>query len=145
MDTAKTMIIAKGEICTDRIVSCNLSPDAKKYIITFKNGKRYAYSVRNVIVMKRPKFIEPTDYIVVSPEGKRLFDIRKIYQFEHSGKQYWHMIFDGFDLSYPKKDLVITKNCLTDKKSKNVFEYLKEISVLSNIPNDSGDIILRKQ
>lgn len=145
MDTSKVMIIAKGDICTDKIVSCDLSSDARKYNIRFKNGKQYYYSVNNVIVMTSPKLINPSDYVVITPDGKRLFDIRKIYQFEHQGEYYWHMVFDAFELSYPKKKLDITKNCLSDQKSKNVFEYLKEISALSEIPSESGDVLLRKR
>ncbi|MCR4674846.1 MAG: DUF2726 domain-containing protein [Lachnospiraceae bacterium] len=145
MDTSRTMIIAKGEICIDKIISCELSSDATKYNITFKYGKRYSYSASNVIVMTKPKQLNPLDYVVISSEGKRLFDIQKIYQFEHQGTYYWHIVFDKFEKSYPKKSLEITKNCLTNKKSKNVFEYLKEISVLSNIPNECGDIILKKR
>ncbi len=145
MDTSKTMIITKGEICTDKIVDCELSSDARKYNIRFKNGKQYSYSVSNVIVMNNPKQINPADFIVITPEGKRLYDIRKIYEFEHQGLRYWHLVFDRFERSYPKENLNITKSCLVDKKSRNVFEYLKEISTLSNIPNDSGDIILEKR
>ena len=40
MDASKTMVIAKGDICTDKIVSCELSSDARKYNVTFKNGKQ---------------------------------------------------------------------------------------------------------
>ncbi len=145
MDASKTMVIAKGKICTDKIISCELSSDERKYNITFKNGKQYSYLVNNVVVMNRPKLLNPCDYVVVTSDGKRLFDIKKIYQFENQADQYWHIVFGDFEKSYPKKSLDITKNCLTDKKSKNVFDYLKEISELSNIPNYSGDIILKKR
>ncbi len=145
MDTSRYMIITKGEICTDRVLSCEKSSDGWKYKVVFQNGKSYTYSVDNIIFMKDPERLNPQDYIVDSPDGKRLFDIRQIYQFANGWTLYWHLVFDHFERSYKKADLHVAENCLKGPKSANTFEYLKEISSLSEIPNDKGEILLQKR
>ena len=144
MDPKKHMIIAKGKICTQNVLSVNNNTITKKIDIVFKNGSRYSYSKNNVIVMNNPILLDPQDYIVETPDGKRLYDIKGIYQFEYARVKYWHIELKGFDLDYRKDDLQIIKNCLTETRSSNVFDYLKEISNLSEIPNDYGEIILHK-
>ena len=142
MDPTKHMIIAKGEFCTRRIKSCVTNPTTGKYDITFNNGSVYSYARNNVVFMSDPTVIGPRDYMVETPEGKRLFDIRAIYEFEDKREKYWHIVFDSFECDYKKSDLQISENCLTDRKSSNLFEYLKEISGLSNLPNEEGGVIL---
>ena len=145
MDTKKYMVVAKGEICTSKVISCKLSPDGRNYNITFDNGKQYSYAFNNVIFMNSPQVLNPKDYFIVSPEGKLLFDVREIYQFEKYGKVYWNLVFENFEHAYEKSKLSISKNCLIEKKSKNTFAYLSDISELSEIPNDKGEIVLKKR
>ena len=144
MDSSKFMIITKGEICTKKVRSCEKNLTTHKYDITYENGASYSYAMSNVIFMSNPKVLQPDDYIIEAPDGKQFFNIKWIYEFEYNRVKYWHMVFDGFELDYKKDDLKIEVNCLTDKKSANTFEYLKDISELSKLPNDDGEVILKK-
>ncbi len=144
MDSRKFMIIAKGKICTNRVRSCNKNQITHKYDITFDNGISYSYALSNVIFMSNPSVLQPKDYIVETSDGKQLFGIKQIYEFEGRGVKYWHLVFDNFERDYKKADLRIKVNCLLDKKSANTFNYLKEISELSELQNNDGEVILKK-
>ncbi len=144
MDSSKFMIIAKGEICTKKVRSCEKNLTTHKYDITYENGSCYSYAMSNVVFMSNPKVLQPKDYIIETPDGKQLFDIKWIYEFEGGGVKYWHLVFEGFELDYKKADLRLKVNCLMDKKSANTFDYLKEISELSELPNSDGEVILKK-
>lgn len=144
MDPTKYMVIAKNEICTDRVKSCFYNVDTDKYDVTFTNNRMYSYARNNVALLKNPIFLNADDYMIATPDGKHLFDIKWIYQFDNKGEKYWCLIFDGFFLSYKKSELHIHENCLSKPKSKNAFQYLTEISELSDIRNDKGENVLRK-
>lgn len=138
------MIIAKGEFCTHKIRSCIPNQSTRKYDITFNNGSVYSYARNNVVFMSNPTVIGAQDYMVETPEGKKLFGIRAIYEFDDKREKYWHIVFDSFECDYKKSDLKISENCLKDKKSSNLFEYLKEISGLNELSREEGGVILER-
>ncbi len=144
MDPTKYMIIAKGKFCTRNVISYYRNTTAYKFEITFNNGSRYSYSMNSVIFMSNPILLDPKNYRVSTSDGRELYDIRGIYQFEHARIKYWHVELNGFELDYRKDELSIIENCLTEPKSTNVFDYLKSVSALSEIPNDNGEILLQK-
>lgn len=114
-----------------------------KYDIAFDNGKYYSYAGKNVTILHDPEILKTDNYIIETPDGKKLYSIKKIYEFDDKGQKYWHIVLEGFELDYKKSDLRIEESCLSNKKSANTFDYLKEISALSEIPNDYGEIILK--
>lgn len=144
MDRKRFMIVAKGEIITDKVVSCNLNSATRKYDITFDNDVTYSYARQNILFMKDPKILKPEDYLIETPDGKKLFDYNWIYEFTGGGEIYWHLVFNDFELDYKKSELTIRENCLKDKKSNDTFQYLKEVAALSTIKNDKGELVLKK-
>lgn len=144
MDNKRFMIVAKGEIITNKVVSCTPNYAKKKYDIAFDNGSTYSYSMKNVLFMKEPKMLTAKDFVIETPDGKNLFDINWIYEFAAGGELYWHLVFKDFELDYRKSELVIRENCLKDKKSDNTFQYLKEVAALSTIKNDNDELVLKK-
>lgn len=144
MDRKKIMIVAKGEIITGKVVRCTLNSVTKKYDITFDNGSTYSYSMQNVLFMTNPKILQAEDFLIETPDGKKLFDVRWIYEFKEGRETYWHLVFNDFELDYKKSELVIRENCLTDEKSNETFQYLKEVAALSTIRNDKNELVLKK-
>ena len=144
MDTKRFMIVVKGEIKTNQIISCTPNSATRKYDITFDNGSTYSYAMQNVLFMKDPKILKPEDYLIETPDRKYLFDINWIYEFVGGGDIYWHLVFNDFELDYRKSDLAIRENCLKDKKSDETFQYLKEVASLSNIKNINNELVLKK-
>ncbi len=52
-------------------------------------------------------------------------------------ESYWHICFkDGSERDYHERDLHIAESCLNDKRSADVFQYIKQIAELSNIRNE---------
>ena len=145
MDSTKYMIIAKGKICTRQVKSCVYNPATDRYDITYMGGKRYSYSRGNVSFLQNPTVLHFQGCIISSSDGMSFRDVRQIYEFDKDGVKYWHFNSTGKPYDYKKDDLRITGESQTDKHiSSSVFEYLKSISDLSEIPNDFGEIILRK-
>lgn len=70
MDTKRFMIVVKGEIKTNQIISCSSNSATRKYDITFDNGSTYSYAIQNVLFMKNPKILKPEDYIIETPDRK---------------------------------------------------------------------------
>lgn len=152
MDTKQYMVIIKGEFKTNQIESCVLDDSSFKYIVTYKNGKKYLYSKDNVILMKNPMVINPSNYIIETQDGERLFDIIGLYEFvnhdssfkKNGDDKYLHIILKGYEKDFELRDLNIKENCLLKGKSKNTFNYLKEIAKLNELSKEDGTGILKK-
>ncbi|MBR0038384.1 MAG: AAA family ATPase [Lachnospiraceae bacterium] len=144
MDATKYMIIIKDEIATNKIKSCIFNVATKKYDITFNNGKTYHYLRENVMVLNNPIILQPQNYVIKTYDGIELFNIRNIYQFENEHIKYWHIVFDKYTRDCKKDDLIVDENCLQHKRLANTFEYLKEVSKISELKNDNGELILSK-
>jgi len=144
MDSKRFMVVVKGEIKTNQIISCTFNSATRRYDITFDNGSTYSYAMQNVLFMTGPTILKQEDYIIETSDGKNLFDIKWIYEFKGAGDTYWHLVFNDFELDYKKSDLSIRENCLKDKKSDEIFQYLKEVAALSNIKNDKNELVLKK-
>lgn len=102
MDTTKYMIIAKDRICTKEVRTCIYNVSTNKYDITFENGRRYSYSAGNVLLMQNPNVLDSKNYIIETPKGKHLFDIKQIYEFSNPQGTYWHIVLDAFECDYKK-------------------------------------------
>lgn len=145
MDSTKYMIIAKDKICTRTVKSCVYNSSTEKYDITYMGGKRYSYSRGNVSFLRNPQVLQFRSCVISSSDGLSFLDVKQVYEFDDDGEKYWYFVSGGKPYDYKKSDLSITGESKTDYRvSSNVFEYLKDISGLSEIPNDFGEIILRK-
>lgn len=147
MNTKTNMIIIKDKIKTRDIASCNYNPNTKKWDVVFQGDSRvFHYGYLNVEWIKEPKILNPK-FFRVSRAGKDFFDIQAIYVFCGNGMAYWHICFrDGSERDYKQNELNISKSCLIDSHSYNVFEYLKRISRLNNLKNkETGEKILEKR
>ena len=145
MNTDKYMIIVKGEIRTKSIRDCKYNNQTHKYDIQFNNGRIYSYSSDNVDYLKNPEVLNPNFYHI-SYGSQELFNISAIFVFENGDKKYWHICFeDGSERDYTDHKLQVSKSCLTDSISVNVYEYLSQIASLSKLKNDAEEKLLEKQ
>ncbi len=146
MNTKYNMIIIKGEIKTSEILSCQYNGDTQKWDVKFKNGKTYSYAYLNVEKLNNPDILNPNMYRI-SREGREFFEITAISVFKNAYDSYWHICFsNGSERDYRQSDLNITKSCLIQGQSKNVFEYIKQIADLSDIKNkETGEKLLAKR
>ena len=140
------MVIIKGEIKTSEIMSCIYNRDTRKWDVKFNNGKTYSYAYSNVEWLKAPQVLNPNMYRI-KREGREFFDITSIYEFRNTYDSYWHICFgNGSERDYRRSELHIAESCLSQSRSANVFEYIKQIASLSDIKNEeSGEKLLAKR
>lgn len=146
LNTKQYMIIdnQKRKIITSDIASCRYNPQNQQYDIVFKSGKSYSYSYNRITRLSNPKVLDPTLYHIVHL-GRDFFEIDAIYVFEDRYYNYWHICFkNGSERDYFEHELMITKSCLSDDNSKNVFDYLKKTATLSNLKDENGEKLLPK-
>ncbi len=146
MNTKDTMILIKGEIKTSEVASCTFQADTQKWDVTFANGKTYSYGSASVERLDDPERFDPELY-QIRRNGRRLFDITGIYVFSGKQESFWHVCFqDGRERDYRQGELTVVKSCLSQKKSADVFAYLKEIAKLSEIKDEeTGEALLSKR
>lgn len=94
MNTRTQMLIAKGEIVTPKVKSCNYNKSTGKWDIVFNGGKKFSYAYNNVSILKNPKILNPALH-KIEHMGKELFDIAAIYVFKDSYHAYWHICFSN--------------------------------------------------
>lgn len=138
MNTRKYMIIVKGEIQTSKIRSCKYNSSTKKMDVEYYTGGKYSYAYDNVQWMSEPTALNSKLYHI-SREGRELFNIEEIYVFRdnRSGRNYWHVCLkDGSERDYAENELHIVESCLSQSEAANVFQYIKQISTLSNLKNE---------
>ena len=82
----------------------------------------------------------------ISKDGREFFDIKAIYVFSWENDTYWHICFgDGSERDYYQSQLKISESCLLQSRSGHVFDYIKQISNLSDLKNETGEKILAKR
>lgn len=145
MNTRKFMIIAKNEIKTKEIISCHYNKEAKKWDVQYTSGKTFQYAYQNIKWLKEPTILNPRNYRI-SREQHDFFDIDAIFVFHDTNQNYWHICFgDGSERDYLESELQIQESCLPNEQESNTFEYLKQISRLSQLRSPEGDKLLSKQ
>lgn len=146
MNTTKYMIIIKGEIKTRDVKFLEQDDASHKMNVTFNNRKTYSYTLDNVEFLENPKFLDPRKYHL-SKDGKNFFSVEAIYEFVGKDATYIHVCFkNNVERDYYKSQLDIQESYLNKKDAANVFDYIKEISKLSNLKNESnGEQLLPKK
>lgn len=146
MNTTKYMIIIKGEIKTRDVKFLEQDDASHKMNVTFNNIKTYSYTLDNVEFLENPKFLDPRKYHL-SKDGKNFFSVEAIYEFVGKDATYIHVCFkNNVERDYYKSQLDIQESYLNKKDAANVFDYIKEISKLSNLKNESnGEQLLPKK
>lgn len=145
MDLKKNMLIANDKIITADVTFCKYNNQTHKYDITFKNGTTYYYNYANVKWLKDPQVLDPILY-KISHNGQEFFGITALYLFSSSSRKYLHICFEnGTERDYNVAELNITKSCLSDSDSNNVFTYLKRIADFNELKANDGTKLLQKQ
>lgn len=140
LNVYNNLFFIKGEDKTLDIVKCNYVRG--KYNILFNSStKIYSYSYSSVRWIKNPENIDASS-VKISHNGKVLFDIKQILQFE----DYYRIFFGNGKISlYNIHDLDIKKNSLQSNVTKNRLEYFKFIADKVGIRTDEGKKVLSDQ
>ena len=136
----KTLIIVNGKDRTDSIVSCQYV-GSKCNIVYDNSPKVYSYNATNVKQLKLVQIIDPKS-VIFKAKGRTVADIDQILYF---GEFYRIIRANRKDLSYHKSDVEISKNCLYEAQSRELFTYFKETASAISLKTDNGINILEQQ
>ena len=136
----KPLIIVNGKDRTDSIVSCQYV-GSKCNIVYDNSPKVYSYNATNVKQLKLVQIIDPQS-VIFKAKGRTVTDIDQILYF---GEFYRIIRANRKDLSYHKSDVEISKNCLYEAHSRELFAYFKETASAISLKTDNGINILEQQ
>lgn len=145
IDTSENLIIIKDQIKTAEIESCQKNNG--NYDVVYQNSPSlYSYKETNVIWLTDPVKLNPNNYQITTNKGTILSNIETLLVFSHTHQNYWHVHFqNGKEYDYKGKDLQVTRSCLEDNHSRNVFEYLRKVADANELKADDGTRLLAKQ
>lgn len=136
INSNENLIIIKGEDKTENIDSWNYCNG--KYSITFCGGKTYTYNYLNVVFYKDPKIVDIKNTIVLKNKIP-LYSVRQVLIFDCHTK----ISFDnGYKELLDNKDVTYVESVLSKPRSKNCFEYLKQIANTVGLKTQDGKNIL---
>lgn len=134
------LIIINGKDKTDSIVSCHFR--GGKCDIVYNSGPRvYSYNSTNVRILKLIQEIDPKS-VIFKAKGRTYTEIDRILYF---GEYYRIIRENRKDLSFHKNDVELSKNCLYEAKSQELFGYFKETASALSLKTDNGVNILERQ
>lgn len=144
IDTSENLIIIKGQIKTAEIESCQNNNG--NYSIIFRNSSSvYSYKEENVIWLTHPDKPDPANYQIAT-QRRILSNIETLSIFKSDSESYWHIRFqNGKEYDHKGKDLQITRSCLAETCSKDIFGYLKKVAEVNELKADDGTKLLAKQ
>ena len=131
MDASKQLIIVNGKDKTEAIVSVKFH--GKKCDITFDNSSRvYSYNSNNVRIIKLKQTIDPNT-IIFKYKGSVINDIEQVRDF---GEFYRVVRAGKKELSCKRADVQISKNCLAEAKSNELFQYFKDTATAISLKTE---------
>jgi len=141
MDTGmRSLIIVNGKDRTDSVVSCKYV-GSKCNIVYDNSTKVYSYNANNVKQLKLIQAIDPKS-VIFKAKGRVITDIDQILYF---GEFYRIVRTNRKDLSYHKSDVELSKNCLYEAHSRELFAYFRETASAVSLKTDNGINILEQQ
>lgn len=140
MDAHKQLLIANGQDKTDSVISYRFEGD--KCQVRYSNtAKPYNYNASNIEILNLQRKINPQKVIVVA-QGRQFSEIEEIFDF---GEFYRILYKNGKERSYHHDKIQLLHDCLTDKRSRNLFDYFKEVAEKVSLITEKGKNILSRQ
>lgn len=130
------LVFIRGEYKTD-VKEVQFNPEKQKYLVDFGNGKKYPYKKENCAIVAG-EIVEVTDDSVVYVENTKLETYDSIYKFTFDEEDYFKVNFGDECTIYTKKDFEVRTSVLLQKGAGHVFEYLKELSGLNELGDDTS-------
>lgn len=134
------LILINGQDKTDSVASFRFQ-DGMCEVIYANSPKPYRYHAEKVQLLKVQNRIDPSQFII-TVDGNPLsqvdviLDFGPFYRFLRTGKK---------ALTYPKGQVELQKNCLTNQKQVGIFEYFKETAAAVSLVTEGGLNILSAQ
>ena len=139
MDLNKNLILVKGEDKTEQIQSW--SYENGRINVTYNNRKTYPYGHYSVDFYKDPHIVNANQQMALVDQ-KPLSNVERIQKFERHIRVFYktgyHEIFDLHRVEF-------IDSSLTNPKTKNCFDYLKQIADIVGLKTDDDKNILTER
>lgn len=131
------LIVVKGEDKTASIQSWAFDRYKPVVFISYSNGKSYPYNTNDVLFLKNPKNISVTGKIVLC-NGCAKYGAKTVQLFD----SYCRIVYEtNYSELCFVRDIKIIDSALNDDKSRNCFNYLKDIAVATGLTVDNHNIL----
>lgn len=140
MDSKKYMLLINVQDKTDSVASFRFQ-DGMCEVVYTTSPKTYRYRAEKVQLLKVQSRIDPTQFII-TVDGNPLSQVDEILDF---GPFYRFLRTGKTALTYPKSQVELQKNCLTNQKQVGIFEYFKETAAAVSLVAEGGLNILSAQ
>ena len=140
MDSQKYMLLINGQDKTDSVASFRFQ-DGMCEVVYATSPKTYRYRAEKVQLLKVQSRIVPSQFII-TVDGNPLSQVDEILDF---GPFYRFLRTGKTALTYPKSQVELQKNCLTNQKQAGVFGYFKETAEAVSLVAEGGLNILSAQ
>lgn len=140
MDSKTYMLLVNGQDKTDSVASFRFQ-DGMCEVVYASSPKTYHYRANKVQLLKVQNRIDPSA-LIITVDGNAIqqvdviLDFGPFYRFLRTGKKAF---------TCPKSQVEIQKNCLTDQKQADVFNYFKETAAAVSLVAEGGLNILSAQ
>jgi len=132
------LILVKGEDKTSDIVSWTFDHRKPVVWITYQGGKSFPYNANDVQFYKDPKRFSLNDRILLK-KGVPCAGVKEIIAFEDYSRIYYQ---SGYKELVRNGFLQTVGSALGNEKSRNIFEYYKQIASQIGMKGEDGHNIL---
>ena len=141
MNVRTHLIIIKGKDQTDMVASFRFHDRICEVIYSSAPNKAYEFKSSNVEILPLQKKINPSE-VIVTANGQNISGIDELLDFG----AYYRIVRNGKkDLSFRRSEVQFQKNCLSNKKNQEVFQYFKDTAAAIGLVAENGINILSMQ
>ena len=137
MNIDNNLILIKGEDKTTSVSSWRFDKYKPVVFITFKDQKEYPYNTNLVVFLKNPKIVELDDRIALKGDSP-LLGAKQLQFFE----SYCRIVYkSGYREIVESTNIRIIESAFRMHKSRNCFEYLKQIALRTGLVIEGHNIL----
>ncbi|MCR4683465.1 MAG: DUF2726 domain-containing protein [Clostridiales bacterium] len=137
MESNDILIMIKGEDKTSSVMKLQYDKFKPVVYVVFNGGKRYLYKLEDVVVRRNPKVVSVGDQVVLK-NGSQIINVESLYYFGDMCRIVYRSGYRDFCRS---DQIRVIPSALDDPRSKDCFEYLKQIALCAGLQVEGVNIL----
>lgn len=138
IDATQNLLLIDGKNKTSQVEEISKDNAGWLYIRFHGSPKTYRYGKEKITWLTHPDKIN-IQHSQIFIHNHQVNHIKELSAFRHRQKVYWYVVYPNGCTQYLiDEELILKSSCLEDKKSSNVFEYLKEIASTNILGKEEG-------
>lgn len=126
MHLENIVFVWKGEPL-NKVKSYGYNQSIHQYNIIFDNGETRDYPYEDLECIYNPQTLDITMYKLSNYTGRQFYNVSKILLFSGKSHKFYKVFFKDVGFKYYReKDLIISKNLLSDENINGYFDYYKK-------------------